>query len=84
MNIGILGTGRVAQTLGRHWVAAGHDVTFGSRDPSSKDASAAPVEGLAATVMGNEVVVDATPGSASLELVEGSDRRAQMTAWARP
>ncbi|WP_327285452.1 NAD(P)-binding domain-containing protein [Streptomyces sp. NBC_00597] len=31
--IGILGAGNIGRPLGRHWVAAGHRVTFGSRDP---------------------------------------------------
>ncbi|MYT27041.1 NAD(P)-binding domain-containing protein [Streptomyces sp. SID7760] len=33
MNIGILGAGNIGGPLGRHWAAAGHRVTFGSRDP---------------------------------------------------
>ncbi|MFD8792419.1 NADPH-dependent F420 reductase, partial [Streptomyces vinaceus] len=33
MDIGILGAGNIGRPLGRHWVAAGHRVTFGSRDP---------------------------------------------------
>ncbi|MFF4846364.1 NADPH-dependent F420 reductase [Streptomyces sp. NPDC001194] len=33
MNIGILGAGNIGRPLGRHWAAAGHRVTFGSRDP---------------------------------------------------
>ncbi|MFF0218314.1 NADPH-dependent F420 reductase [Streptomyces vinaceus] len=33
MDIGILGAGNIGRPLGRHWVAAGHHVTFGSRDP---------------------------------------------------
>lgn len=36
MQIGILGTGHVAQMLARRWLAAGHQVTFGSRDPAAK------------------------------------------------
>jgi predicted dinucleotide-binding enzyme len=31
MRIGILGTGRVGQALGQGWLAAGHEVTFGTR-----------------------------------------------------
>lgn len=31
--IGILGAGNLAQPIGRHWVAAGHTVAFGSRTP---------------------------------------------------
>ncbi|MFJ8649651.1 NADPH-dependent F420 reductase [Streptomyces sp. NPDC093546] len=33
LTIGILGAGNIGRPLGRHWVAAGHSVTFGSRDP---------------------------------------------------
>jgi 8-hydroxy-5-deazaflavin:NADPH oxidoreductase len=71
MRLAILGTGNVAQTLARRWSAAGHEITFGSRDPASKGALDAPVTSLAAAVAGSDVVVNATPGSASRELVEG-------------
>ena len=71
MRLAILGTGNVAQTLARRWSAAGHEITFGSRDPASKVALDAPVTSSATAVAGTDVVVNATPGSASLELVEG-------------
>src|SRR5437879_176237 len=32
--IGILGAGNIGQPIGRHWVAAGHTVAFGSRTPA--------------------------------------------------
>ncbi len=31
--IGIIGAGKIGQPAGRHWTAAGHIVTFGSRTP---------------------------------------------------
>lgn len=31
--IAVLGAGRIGQPIGRHWLTAGHHVTFGSRDP---------------------------------------------------
>jgi predicted dinucleotide-binding enzyme len=71
MRLAILGTANVAQTLARRWSAAGHEITFGSRDPASKGALDAPVTSLAAAVAENDVVVNATRGSASLELLEG-------------
>jgi predicted dinucleotide-binding enzyme len=71
MEIGILGTGRVAQTLATSWAAAGHQITFGSREPSSKTGLDFPVVSLPAAVTDNRVVVNATPGSASLEIAEG-------------
>ncbi len=70
MKLGILGTGKVAQTLARRWSAAGHQVTFGSRDPKAKDGLDGPVTTLAEVVAGSDVVVNATPGSASLETLE--------------
>ncbi len=70
MDLGILGTGRVAQTLARRWAQAGHEVTFGSRDPESATGLEAPVTSSARVVADNEVVVNATPGAASLRLVE--------------
>jgi 8-hydroxy-5-deazaflavin:NADPH oxidoreductase len=36
MDISILGTGNVGATLGRRWANAGHQITFGSRKPSSE------------------------------------------------
>jgi predicted dinucleotide-binding enzyme len=69
MNLGILGTGRVAQTLASRWTQAGHGVTFGSRDPSSTTGLGAPVASSLKAVTQNEVVVNATPGAASLQLM---------------
>lgn len=83
MRIGILGTGNVAQTLARRWSEAGHQVVFGSRDPASRTASSAgslaaslaelgaPVVSLTDAVAGSEVVVNATPGAVSLDVVAG-------------
>lgn len=70
MRIGILGTGNVAQTLARRWAAAGHQIRFGSRNPVGKDGLGAPVTTLAGAVAESEVVVNATPGSASLDTLE--------------
>ena len=36
MRIGIIGSGNVGGTLGRRWAENGHEIMFGSRDPSSK------------------------------------------------
>ena len=34
MNIGIIGPGNVGGALGTRWAKGGHQVTFGSRNPS--------------------------------------------------
>jgi 8-hydroxy-5-deazaflavin:NADPH oxidoreductase len=71
MQLGILGTGNVAQTLARRWSAAGHQVTLGSRDPAGRSGLDAPVTSLLATVSESEVVVNATHGASSLDVIEG-------------
>lgn len=71
MHLGILGTGNVAQTLARRWAAAGHQITLGSRDPRARDGSDTPVVSMADAVAASDVIVNATPGSASLALIEG-------------
>jgi NADPH-dependent F420 reductase len=38
MQIAVIGTGNVGEALGIGWARAGHDVIFGSRDPTSADA----------------------------------------------
>jgi predicted dinucleotide-binding enzyme len=67
MRIAIIGAGSVGGALGRGWARAGHEVTFGVRDPSDPKvtklleetgAKAAPVAEAAGS---GEVVVLATP-----------------------
>ncbi|WP_406390656.1 NADPH-dependent F420 reductase [Streptomyces sp. NBC_00887] len=80
MRIGILGTGHVGRALAMGWARAGHDVVLGSRRPDdaqlrSELASAVgddiPVVDTAAAVAGAEVLVNATPGTASVALLGG-------------
>jgi predicted dinucleotide-binding enzyme len=69
MRLGILGTGGVAQTLAQRWSAVGHEISLGSRDPSSKAHLDFPVVLSDALVSDHDVVVNATLGSASLEVM---------------
>lgn len=41
MRIGIIGMGSVGSALGRRWAEAGHEVTFGVRDPGNSEKQAA-------------------------------------------
>jgi predicted dinucleotide-binding enzyme len=66
VQIGVLGTGGVGQTVASAWSKAGHEVTLGSRDPGSKSFEV-PVRPLADVVAGADVVVNATPGADSLD-----------------
>ncbi|MFF6915409.1 NAD(P)-binding domain-containing protein [Streptomyces sp. NPDC012466] len=69
MRIGLLGTGNVARALAHGWSAAGHDVLLGSRQPEDRTDLGLPVAGLNETAAHAEVLVNATPGNVSLELL---------------
>ena len=75
MRIGIIGAGQVGATLGRAWAAAGHEVVFGSRDPSGAGVQAA-VAGAPGSVAAPvaeaaqaDVVVLTVPGPALVDVV---------------
>lgn len=67
MKIAIIGTGRVGSILGTRYVAAGHDVVFGSRraGPSLNTLSGIPVELPVDAARETEVIVLATPWPAT-------------------
>ncbi len=75
MNIGVLGTGIVGQTIGSKLVQLGHDVMMGSRDPANPKAITwAKAEGphasfgtFANAASFGEIIFNCTLGSASLE-----------------
>lgn len=73
MNMGIIGTGNVARTLAGGWMRAGHSVTLGSRDPGARTDLPFPVAGLDDTARGADVVVNATPGGSSRDLLARVD-----------
>ncbi len=76
MNIGIMGTGSVAQALASGCVEAGHSVTLGSRHPESRTDLSFPVASLGATAQDADVIVNATPGESSVELLAQVDAEA--------
>ncbi|MFF8830878.1 NADPH-dependent F420 reductase [Streptomyces sp. NPDC015131] len=69
MRIGLLGTGHVAQALAKGWRAAGHEVLLGSRHPGERTGLGLPVASLGETAAHAEVLVNATPGTVSVELL---------------
>lgn len=69
MRIGLLGTGRVAIAVGTGFAAAGHDVVLGSRTPEARKDLALPVVGLREAAAHGEVVVNASLGTASLDVL---------------
>jgi hypothetical protein len=79
MKIGIIGSGNVGGTLGTRWAQAGHEVTFGSRDPSAdamkqlvaRAGGIARSATLADAARASEVLLLATPWSATKEVLQG-------------
>ncbi|MEV7525415.1 NAD(P)-binding domain-containing protein [Streptomyces sp. NPDC091371] len=69
MRLGLLGTGNVARALAHGWGAAGHDVLLGSRRPEDRKDLGFPVATLDETAAHAEVLVNATPGTVSLDLL---------------
>src|SRR5690348_4486284 len=78
MQIGVLGTGMVGQTIGSKLVELGHEVMMGSRDAANPKAIAwAKEEGrhalygtFANAAAFGEIIFNCTLGSASLEALE--------------
>lgn len=75
MHVGIIGTGSVGTALGRGLVDAGHEVTYGSRDPAAVPddlvAFAASVGDQRAATAGADAVVLAVPAGAVVDLAGG-------------
>ena len=72
MKIGIVGSGHIGATLGKHWASAGHDVLFSSRHPEELRAMADRVGATAGTVKEaahvGEVILLATPFGKNAEI----------------
>jgi predicted dinucleotide-binding enzyme len=78
MRIAVIGTGNIGSTLGNAFASAGHDVVFGSRDPSRDEAGAgtgARVADIGDALAGAEVAVLAVPGGAVADLVRDHRER---------
>lgn len=84
MRIALLGTGHMATTLADGFLAAGHSVVFGSRNPSARNPSAhtvsahtasahtalaAPVTSTAEAITSADLVVNALQAAFSLEIL---------------
>ncbi|MDQ4503273.1 NAD(P)-binding domain-containing protein [Sinomonas sp. ASV322] len=75
MEIGILGSGTVGRTLGAKFLELGHRVTIGSRDAAKPeaiewaDAHGADATDFAEAAEAGELLVNATAGAASLDVL---------------
>lgn len=70
MRIGLIGTGNVARAVAAGAVAAGHDVVLGSRDPKAREGLDHPVVSVAEAAAHGEIVVNATPGTESVDVLK--------------
>jgi 8-hydroxy-5-deazaflavin:NADPH oxidoreductase len=74
MRIAIIGAGAVGTTLGQAWLKRGQDVIWGLRNPADPKHAALPKERVKApaeSVKDAEIVVIATPWSATQACVKG-------------
>src|SRR5258708_24197895 len=74
MRIAIIGAGSVGATLGQAWIRHGDDVIWGLRNPADPKYASLPkerVKWLAEAVKAAEVVVIATPWSATEAAIKG-------------
>ncbi len=77
--IAIIGTGDVGSALGIEFAALGHDIVYGSRDPSRNEVKTlvertggtASATTQAKSVIDADIVVLAVPGSLAVAIVEG-------------
>jgi 8-hydroxy-5-deazaflavin:NADPH oxidoreductase len=69
MKIAVIGTGNIGGTLGEKWLAAGHDVSYGSRSASGTGRGGAPVVTPAEALVDADVVLFAVPGAAVADIV---------------
>jgi predicted dinucleotide-binding enzyme len=69
MRIAILGTGHMATTLAGGFVAAGHPVTFGSREPDAHPGLAPHVSDIPSAIEGSDLVVSALRASVALDVL---------------
>ncbi len=75
MNIAVIGAGNIGKTLGEKWVAAGHTLRFGVRNPADpkfdtlrQRFGVAGVLSVAEAIDAAEIVVLAVPGAAVAEI----------------
>lgn len=70
-SIAIIGAGNIGGTLGRAWLAAGHRVTYGLRDGSTRDAlpEGSTRASVTAAVATADIVLFAVPGAAMDEVL---------------
>jgi len=69
MHIAVLGTGHMATTLAGGFLAAGHTVTFGSRNPEKHADLSAPVVATAEALRDADLVVNALQAAFSLDVL---------------
>lgn len=74
MKIAVIGAGRVGATVGGRWAEAGHEITYGVRDPGSgRHAELGSVDAPADACIGADAIVIALPWAAVAEVLEPID-----------
>ena len=80
MKVAVIGAGNIGSTIGGAWEKAGHEVTYGLREPAKKQGA----KSIDAAIAGNEIVLLAVPAAALVDLVrehkEGLDGKVLIDA----
>jgi 8-hydroxy-5-deazaflavin:NADPH oxidoreductase len=85
MKIGIIGTGKMASGLGKHWISKGHEIKFGSRDPEKQSkvketlSTSADVGTISEAANFSDVILFAVPGRNSVEAIGAAGSLAGKT-----
>ena len=69
MKIAVIGTGHIGGTLGGTFMAAGHEVVYGSRQAAGEGPGGAPVQAVGDALADAEVVLLAVPARAIPDLI---------------
>jgi 8-hydroxy-5-deazaflavin:NADPH oxidoreductase len=69
MKIAVIGTGHIGGSLGDKFMAAGHEVVYGSRQAPGEGLGGVPVRAIGDALADAEVVVLAVPGGAVPDLI---------------
>jgi 8-hydroxy-5-deazaflavin:NADPH oxidoreductase len=77
MRIAVIGTGKIGGTLGQRWLAAGHDVVYGSRQGAGEGPGGGPMLPVGEALAGADAILLAVPGRAVADVI--GPHRAALT-----
>ena len=71
MKVAVIGAGKIGGTIGGKWQAAGHEVTYGLREPAKKEGAKSIDKALGEA----DVILLALPGNAVVDFVHEHEKK---------